>query len=84
MPKLVTLDAWVSIVYGDAITIATARRWCREGRIVPEPQKCGRTYFVEPDARYTDTLPEPAPEPGPAQTGNRLIDRIRNVPAVPA
>ena len=53
-PKLITLEAWVAQTYGDALNIETARRWCRHGRIYPAPQKHGRSYFLAPDARYTD------------------------------
>lgn len=53
-PKLITLEAWVAETYGEALTLDTARRWCREGRIRPMAEKHGRTYFVTPDARYTE------------------------------
>ena len=53
-PKLITLDAWIVRTYGEAVSIETARRWVREDRIIPAPQKHGRSYFVVPDARYTD------------------------------
>jgi Excisionase-like protein len=55
--KLISLETWLRMTYGeDAPTIHTARRWAREKRIVPAPQKHGRTYFVRPDARYVDPL----------------------------
>lgn len=65
-PKLISLEHWLQAIYGeDAPTIDTARRWCRDGRIYPAPQKHGRSYFIAPDARYTDLrLPV------------RLVDRL--------
>lgn len=66
-PRFITLETWVARTYGSAVTIATARRWVREGLIYPAPQKCGRGYFVTPDARYTDRSK-------PVKL--RLIDRI--------
>ena len=52
-PRLVTLEEWGRRQYGDAApAIGTLRRWCREARITPAPQKHGQSYFVHPDARY--------------------------------
>lgn len=63
--KRVRLETWLAQTYGnDAPDIATARRWCRDGKIYPRPEKHGRAYYVHPEARYTD---------GPL----RLIDRVR-------
>lgn len=53
-PTFITLEAWIEQTYGGAVKIGTARRWCREGRIYPAPQKHGRQYFLAPEARYTD------------------------------
>jgi hypothetical protein len=51
--RLTTLDSWARIEYGDAAPcIATLRRWVREGKILPAPEKHGRTYYVAPTARY--------------------------------
>lgn len=52
-PKLITLEAWVAATYGEAVSLDTARRWVREQRIQPAPEKHGRSYFVTPEARYT-------------------------------
>lgn len=51
--SLITLDDWLARTYGGKVSIHTARRWCRERRIFPAPEKHGRTYFVRQDARYT-------------------------------
>jgi hypothetical protein len=64
--KLVTLERWVADTFGDAVSLDTARRWIKAGRILPAPQKIGARYFLHPDARYTDTPDKP-----------RLIDRVR-------
>lgn len=68
--KLISLEAWVRETYGDAVTIGTARKWAKSGKIRPQPEKHGRAYFCHPDARYTD---RPA----------RLVDRLRAEAALP-
>jgi predicted site-specific integrase-resolvase len=51
--KLTTLEAWATLTYGEhAPSINTLRRWCREAKIMPTPQKHGRTYYVTENARY--------------------------------
>lgn len=67
--KFITLEAWLELTYGTAVSIGTGRRWCRENRITPKPEKHGRTYFVTPDARYTDVRAANRP---------RLVDRIKH------
>lgn len=65
--RRVLLETWLRETYGDdAPDIATARRWCRKGKIYPAPEKHGRSYFVHPEARYTD------------KAGTSLLDRIRS------
>lgn len=54
-PKLLTLEEWAAEVYGSrAPALVTLRRWAREARIYPPPEKHGRAYFVQADARYLD------------------------------
>lgn len=51
--RRITLEAWALAEYGDdAPCIATLRRWAREGKVLPKPEKHGRTYYIEPGARY--------------------------------
>jgi hypothetical protein len=51
--RLLTLDAWARAEYGEgAPSIDTLRRWVRERKILPAPEKHGRTYYVLPNARY--------------------------------
>ena len=51
--KLITLETWAASIYGDrAPSIYTLRKWVKEAKIVPAPQKHGRTYFVPENARY--------------------------------
>ena len=71
--KLVTLEQWVAAKFGDAVSMETARRWVRAGKILPKPEKWGARYFVHPDARYTDRPDKP-----------RLIDRVRAQTTIPA
>lgn len=51
--KLITLEAWAASRYGDhAPNRDTLRRWAREGKLHPAPQKNGRTYFLPENAQY--------------------------------
>jgi hypothetical protein len=60
-PKRVRLEEWLAATYGaSAPSIFTARRWCRNGNIWPQPEKHGRAYYVSPDARYIDPANPPA------------------------
>jgi hypothetical protein len=59
-PRLITLEAWVLATYGKALSIATARRWVRDGFIYPVPEKHGRAYYLDPGARYVDPANPPA------------------------
>lgn len=60
MPKLLTLEDWLAITYGEnAPSVLTARRWIREGKVYPKPEKHGRSYYLVPDARYVDPANPP-------------------------
>lgn len=53
MTKRVTIESWIALNYGEpAPSVLTVRRWIREGRIYPLPEKHGRTYYLTPTARY--------------------------------
>jgi hypothetical protein len=53
--KLTTLETWARTKYGeDAPNIDTLRRWARQGKIFPAPQKQGRAYFLPENAEYVD------------------------------
>lgn len=54
MPKI-TLERWAERHYDPPPNPDTLRRWARERKIFPFPQKVGRTYYVEPTAQYKDT-----------------------------
>ncbi|MDR8395531.1 excisionase [Paraburkholderia sp. USG1] len=59
LPKLMTLEAWAERLFGEAKPHRnTLLNWRRNGRIVPQPIKCGGRYFVEPDAVYCDDAGE--------------------------
>lgn len=60
LPKYITLEAWVMLTYGNAVSLKTARRWVHDGYIVPMPEKHGRAYYLRPDARYVDPANPPA------------------------
>lgn len=60
LPKFITLEAWLRMTYGDAVSLKTARRWISHGYILPAPEKHGRAYYLRPDARYVDPANPPA------------------------
>ena len=66
MPQLIPLETWAERIYGESAPgIDTLRRWAREARITPQPEKHGRAYMVRPEARYA-----------PTARRSRLVDRI--------
>ncbi|HEY0834655.1 MAG TPA: excisionase [Azospirillum sp.] len=79
--KLMTLEEWASAVYGSKPpALATLRRWARESRIYPAPEKHGRTYYVSAGARYIDPS-KPLPVPIQTTSGpirRSLVERIRD------
>lgn len=59
--RLTTLESWAQSIYGEAAPgIQTLRRWCRDGKIFPIPEKHGRSYFVRETARYVGDYNDPA------------------------
>ena len=65
MAKMITLQSWLLLVYGeDPPHVNTVRRWVREHKIQPPPEKHGRAYYVRPEARYD------------ANDGQSLVARI--------
>ena len=54
-PGRITLQTWLAQNYaaGEGPTLDTARRWARAGKLEPPAVKEGRTYYVDPAARYT-------------------------------
>lgn len=80
MSKMLTLEEWAQTVYGEhPPAMVTLRRWAREARIYPAPEKHGRAYFVRADARYIDpSKPVPAPAPAAKPAPRSLVERIRN------
>ncbi len=51
----ITLETWLTETYadGEGPKLDTARRWARAGKLDPPAVKEGRTYYVDPGARYT-------------------------------
>jgi predicted site-specific integrase-resolvase len=55
MDELIPLEDWAQARYPTKTpSIYTLRRWARDGRIFPQPQKHGRTYYVAKNARYVN------------------------------
>jgi len=67
MPKFITLEEWARRTYAEGgPNINTLRRWAREARILPRPEKHGRQYYVVPEAVYASPYAR-----------SRLVDRLR-------
>lgn len=47
----IKLEDWAAKHYNPAPSLFVLRKWCREGEIFPTPEKVGRTYYVEHNAR---------------------------------
>lgn len=75
--RLLTLEEWAEAVYGKhRPNLDTLRRWARQARIYPLPEKHGRTYFVIPSARHIDpNKPMVSPKKQPAN--GSLVERLR-------
>jgi hypothetical protein len=54
MSQKITLDEWAKRKYSPPPNVDTLRRWARDMKIFPFPQKVGRTYYVDPNAEYKD------------------------------
>lgn len=54
MAKLLDLQEWAALVYSHPPSLSTLRRWVREGRIYPCPERHGKKYKLEADAIYVD------------------------------
>lgn len=66
MKELIPLETWADRRYPVGRPhIQTLRRWAREGRIQPQPEKHGRNYYVTPEAEYLSTA--------------RLVQRLQGV-----
>lgn len=67
----ITLELWLEQTYAEACrpTINTARRWAKAGKLEPPAVKEGRSYYVDPGARYNAN---PTPK-----RPSRLVDRLR-------
>jgi hypothetical protein len=53
MKKRITLRAWADMHFDPRPADKTLQRWARDFWIMPLPEKIGRTYYVEPDAKFT-------------------------------
>lgn len=52
MSKKITLQAWAEQRFDPPPSIHTLRKWARDCWIFPIPEKVGREYRVDPEARY--------------------------------
>lgn len=78
MERLLTLEEWADAVYGaHRPNRDTLRRWVRQSKIQPPPEKHGRTYFVSAQSRYIDpSKPLPTEHPS-VRRPTSLVARIR-------
>ncbi|QGF96667.1 excisionase [Pseudomonas sp. CFSAN084952] len=67
--KMITLKAWASLNFDPVPSVNTVRRWARDGLLFPAPTKHGRSYYINPDARYVPVDKCPVPR------GN-LLERV--------
>jgi hypothetical protein len=51
--KKITLRAWAEANFDPPPSAKTLQRWARDCWIFPIPVKVGRSYYVEPEARFT-------------------------------
>lgn len=49
--KRIPLAAWAAARYDPPPSAWVLRRWCRDGEIVPAPERVGRDWYVPADAR---------------------------------
>nr|WP_295838011.1 excisionase [uncultured Azospirillum sp.] len=69
MDKLLTLPEWAERVYGDnPPSLATLRRWARDCRIYPVPERHGRSYYLLASARFQIEAPHAATSVRPVRS----------------
>ncbi|MDO9328150.1 MAG: excisionase [Pseudomonas sp.] len=68
--RLITLEAWAFRNFEPAPSMNTVRKWARDGLLMPPPVKHGRSYYIDPDARYV-------PQKRCRVPRGDLVDRIR-------
>lgn len=49
--KKITLTAWAATIYDPIPKDSVLARWRREGQIFPAPERVGREWYVEQNAR---------------------------------
>lgn len=47
----ILLEQWAARRYQPAPSPFVLRKWCREGQIYPAPEKVGREWYVDENAR---------------------------------
>lgn len=50
--KLITLRAWAEARFDPPPAEKTLQRWARECWLFPVPMRFGRSYYIEPEARF--------------------------------
>lgn len=53
-PPKITLRTWAKRKWDPPPSARTLQRWVHNANIDPPPEKVGREYYVEPDAKYID------------------------------
>lgn len=64
----ITIEEWAARQYSKPPSSWVLGKWRRQGQIYPPPERVGREWFVEPDAKRL-TAEAPAPRPS-------LVSRI--------
>ena len=52
--KLLTVEEWMAQHFSTPPTLTTVWKWIRNGYISPQPVKCGRSWYLQPNAQYTE------------------------------
>lgn len=76
--KLITLAEWAESKFSQPYKKGTLWMWARTGRIYPPPEKIGRNWWVEPNAKYVNphNLKDVAQKTKP-ESQLKLVERIK-------
>lgn len=65
--KHIPVTAWAASRYDPPPSLWVLRKWCREGEIYPPPEKVGKDWYVQENARRLSTA---------APVGGGLLEQL--------
>lgn len=65
----ITLSEWAARNYSPAPSMFTLRQWARSGSIWPAPEKAGKAWYVDENAKRIDAA---------ASSGLTLVQRLQS------